>query len=254
MFTWWRYVLHACLFLPCRMSCHFCKYSGKWQRNWEDYLPQRPNLIWHCVNSKDFWPATCLILLTSSCLVMTWWDSVHVLLPTAFWVRDTPVVCQPKCFYHFMEIIHTCPFFRGLNRGREGKHIKELNSAQHFLFLYFTGCNGSHLLCFKPSTSGTKAGARIVLQSGSAAGHEKTYLYQVVAVPPKGFFEKSPFIIWEIHLYSASRTFLDNLHMKSPELAEAQRKAKFSFALSFLLHSSQGPEFNNFIKMCQFCQ
>lgn len=140
-----------------------------------------------------------------------------------------------------------------IGEGR-AKASKNWISAQHFLFLYFTGCNGSHLLRFKPSTSGTKARACIVLQFGSAAGHETTYLYQVVAVPPNGLFENPQFIIWKIHLYLASRTFLDNLHMKSPELEEAQCKTKFSFASLFLLHSSQDPKFNNFINMCQFWQ
>ncbi|CAM4535703.1 unnamed protein product [Lepidochelys olivacea] len=41
------------------------------------------------------------------------------------------------------------------------------------------GCNGSHILCFKQNTSGTKTGACIVLQSGSEEGHEKTYLNKV---------------------------------------------------------------------------
>nr|XP_009942427.1 PREDICTED: ribosomal protein S6 kinase alpha-2 [Opisthocomus hoazin] len=57
----------------------------------------------------------------------------------------------------------------------------------------------------------------------------------------------------KLHLHSASRTIEDNLHVEPPELAEAQRKAKFSFAPSFLLHSSQDSQFN-VTKMCQFCQ
>lgn len=126
--------------------------------------------------------------------------------------------------------MHAWQFFQETEQGK-GKASKNWISAQSFLLLYFTGCNGSHLLCFKPSTSGTKAGACIVLQSGSAARHEKTYLYQIVAVPPKGLLENPQFIIWEIHLYLASRTFLDNLHTKLPELAEAHVRQS-----SHLLH------------------
>lgn len=115
------------------------------------------------------------------------------------------------------------------------------------------GCNGSHLLRFKPNTSGTKAGACIVLQSGSAEGHEKTYLNQVVAVPQEASLETHSLLFDRFIFTWLVELFLDTLHTKSPELAEAQRKAKFAFAPLFLLHSSQDPEFNSFMKMCQLC-
>lgn len=166
------------------------------------------------------------------------WTRLHISLPAS------------RHYYHLMEIGTVPGDWTG--KGRE-EASKKLILAQHFLFFYCTGCNGSHLLCFKPNTSGTKAGACIILQPGSAEGHEKTYLNQIVAVPPQGLFGNPWFIIWEIHLYLSSRTFFDYLHMKSPELAEVQHKAKSAFPPSFLLHSSQDPEFNNFTKMCQFC-
>lgn len=50
-------------------------------------------------------------------------------------------------------------------------------------YFYFAGCNGSHLLCFKSNSSGTKAGTCLVLQPGPAKGDEKTDLNEVVVVP-----------------------------------------------------------------------
>lgn len=75
------------------------------------------------------------------------------------------------------------PFALGQESGKEKEEIIELAIIAAFSLSPLAGGNGSHLLCFKPNTSGTKAGTCIVLQSGSEEGNEKTYLNKVVAVP-----------------------------------------------------------------------
>lgn len=134
MFTWWRYVLHSWLSLSGRKSWDFCKYSGKGERNWENGLPQRQNLIWHCTKSKAFSLIICFILLTFSCFTMNWWGSVYVLLPTA--LNQTPHLSASQQTLLSFNGNWDCT--RGLDWEREGRSIKEINFSSTFsLFLLY---------------------------------------------------------------------------------------------------------------------
>lgn len=129
-------------------------------------------------------------------------------------------------------------FFKlGVGSGtEEWKQALFLNL--HGLNFYFAGSNGSHLLCFKPNTSGTKAGTCIVLQPGPAEGDEKTDLNEVVVVPKNAWFKKgkhAPHVAqrgWSVLLILQDFGLLAHKLLK---LAELQHKAKISFAFRFLL-------------------
>lgn len=84
-----------------------------------------------------------------------------------------------------MNVAHLHLFKAAMPFLRKKEKVLVLKYYIISLFFNFAGCHGSHLFCFKPNASSTKAGTGIVLQPGPAKGNEKIDLNEVIMVPKR---------------------------------------------------------------------